>query len=1515
MAEEQIITSTEEEIIDPILPSTSLDYANFFGTLAGVAVTAVLPDQTDFGERFLASSQNMIAKMEQGLEQEVRNNIALQKQREELGFINELLLTEIQGNAGADLELIEGAIQLEEAKQFQLDQDAIEKQALDRIEQLGLLAETNQGVAELLLDEEIRGDAFDVIRDKLERRTIMHREAQKISEDYQDQSVVGKLIDILGHIVPAAKMTATDNLPGGIPGIIKLSGSSIFDASKMLMNISREEFDELYPKVYKAIREESGYIGENFSIASDVAENLLSINTTDRSIANGFDFVDIGGALFDIATIKILGKLGKAAFVRHGRARELSAQMTVASLDESAEAAAKGVKEIDEITALDEAMPAATKTTESNVPGIDVSVSPAVTAELRLQEEIMERLVAEVDDISRVSDEVLDRVTEEAIEALKKELGNVVDFKVIEETGQRFVRALLGKKGGASGFSRPSDAKGAASRMGILDYEVIQAIDGQFFIKTKFSINEGKYMAINETKATQSGPWSTFLRSSASTQDQFLHDRAVQAGMKSSRFREMIKPLMEPLRLLNKKSKLAVEAVWERGNVAQKWYTPNQFAGHFKDLHDRLPTQGELLGYMSLRRINDVDYHFLNHDMYTRKFNDGWLTGSYETPDFNILPTNVKRVEDVAETGRMVIHDAKTGKVLEGKDITVTELKDRLKSGDELYKLDRPVDTPDGSVQYVIGRKGNMKISPLRYNQVKYTAGGHRLYDGKYFVKMAVTDTLKSGTSIIKNPKTFIVAKTRGEAQEWSDKWNEMIDAYRAFEKTPTDPKALKHLETTLARNGFEEGVEDFAAIVKREKLNGDHRLEVAFDREEPSAYATLRSREDVYDQTSVIGPHESWYETSGRMYYSRKGKPLKGPQEERASFIDPFKTAQMAIETNIHRAAFTNFRVAAINTWMNTFSKYLPKNGKAPESNFFSDVALESGDQFVRQRAEQLRKVIKRQIGTRSSNQEAMEIGVRRFAEWVEGTTGSSKAASAVFNIFSRDPITALKSLAFDLKLGLFEPSQLLIQTQTATAMAFVDPVGFAKFGRDLIPIRWALANGTDEVGSVLGKMSSMDAGEFKSFMRVLNESGAMNVGNELVYFERATLEPLSQGKAAVGRIRQWGRYPFYEAERINRIASFRIAWNKLRDEVPLEKMTSKENRAKLAGMTDKFSMNMTQASSAAWQKGILSASTQFLSYQTRFIENILPKIGSKQWTTSEKIRLAASQIALYGAAGVPMGQYLLAQLTSSNPELRDLAEENPTLYRAATGGLIDSMLFAISGGSLDVAASDRVAIAKGVEDTLAKLFGQDSRSTSFLEMLGGAPLAIGLELGSDIVSAYNLMQVAAHSEQVAATDIVPIIFNEIASNASTFSRMSRAYLAFQYGNYYSSRSGKILTDVTTPEAFAIGLGIQPRELRDIGLNIDMMKAREEAIKSMTAPIAKLRRQAFEAYAQGDRDKANQLFRIISGHLSMLPMEDRLVISTRAMGRGELFDLSDSLKNGLFKSTGQILPSTEGNQ
>ena len=1524
-------TGEEKEITLPS-PAVSDEYANLFGSLAAIGSTAFIPGDMSFGDKFLQQAEILSTQIQQGLEGEIRESLARQNQLNIIEGISGALSAELGAGTSADLDLINSLVELDVLKREQLNLDALEREALDRIDNIALMHQTNQGVAELLLEHEVRGDAFEVMRDKLERRIIMQREAAKIGESYSNSSFVGKLVDYLGLFAPAAMLTATDNLPGGIEGVMNATGSSLLEVQNQLMNMPREEFNEVYPKLYKAIREESGYIGENFVVGSSVANQLLSINTRSASFLNGLDFFDILSLPVGSFTVRAIGKLGKASILRRAKARELATQVTVTSIDDAAEATPKAAKEVDSATAMDEAMPSAVKTTEEDILGGEVSISAAVTSELKLQDEIIKRIAAEADDIGRVSDEVMERIEIEAAEAIKNELGNVVDFKIIPGKANTLTASvLLGRKGGIGGFATEAAAKGSATKHGILDYIIGQGTDGQFYIRTRFGISEGKFLEINPNKVNQSGPWSTFLRSSAALQDEFLHNRAVQAGMKASRFRALMKPMFEPIKMINRKSRKAVAAVWERGNTSQKWYTSTEFAAHFKTLNGRLPTEGETLAYFSLKNINDADHFFLNHDLYTTKFNQGWVTGAIELPNFKLPLSNVKKLEQVGEVEHMVIYDAIKGEVIEGRVVGSQALRDRIKAGDEFFKLDEVIDHADGPIGFVIGKKGTMKTGPLRYQQLNYTAGGHRLYEGKYFVKMASVQTLKSGRTVIMNPKTFAVAKTRAEAAEWADKWNETLDAYRIYAKDVNNLDNLRAFETTLARHGFDESVEDFTELVKKQKLEDPkHRFEVAFDKEEPSVYASLRKEGNIYDQTSAIKPHESWYQTSGRMYYSRKGKPLKGPQEERASFVDPYKTAQMAIENNIHKAAFTNFRVTAINNWMEAFGSYLQKNGKSAEANFFGSEKLKGGDQLVLQRAEQMRTLIKRQIGTKTAAQEGMEIGVRRFAEWIEKpskalvgdkslTIGKIKLdrttpAKAVFNIGSRDPVTALKSLAFDLKLGLLEPSQLVIQTQTAAAMAFVDPVGFTKFARDLTPIRWALANGTDEVGAVLGRMTSMDKAEFKGFMKLLNESGAMNIGSEMVYFEKAALEPIAGGKAAIHKARMWGRWPFYEAEKINRIAAFRIAWNKMRKDISLEDMATTDNRAKLAGMTDKFSMNMMQASSAGWQKGAISGTTQFLSYQLRFLENILPFIGSKQWTSREKIGLAASQIALYGTAGVPMGQWLLSRIMATDPEAVDLAEDNSTAFRFATGGLIDGLIFALSGGTADVAASDRVAIAKGLEDTVAKLFGADAQETSFLEILGGAPVSIGLEVGSDIIAAFNMIQVAAHSERVALTDVTTDIFKEIADNAAIFSRGAKMLYALKYQQYVSSRTGKVLAgNVTTPEAFFIGLGLQPREMRDLGEGMDLLKARRELIKGLADPIAKLRRQSFAAYRQGDIEEVNRLHNLIAAHLAMMDESDRGEVSKRAMGRAEILSTTEDIKHKMFKQ-GIGFPNIEGN-
>ena len=1666
---EELIEQDSPDLFEEVgSPQYGPDYNSLISGLAGLGMTtSVTGDPTKAAEEFQRNSAIALSMLESNNEAQLRLNMARQRVTENTNILTGIVQDELV-NPAADLELIQGAITLSDAKSFEIDQDALEKQAFDRIADLALSDPTNLGIATLMLDNIEHGNFVDNMQDQFERRFIMQRNAMRIASEYEEQGFMATAIDVLASFIPLNRMTTeNDAIVGEINSI--LTGNANFETTNKLLTMPREEFDKVIPEVYAALKNQSGMFGTNLLLASDAAQHLLDVGAGAVKGRNLFDYADFAFLAVDVATLfqtRIFGGLGKIPMLRSAGARELAGTMAANTIDDVGENAAKSITETSAVSAVDEAMPSSIAVSEEAIINGEIRVSPVVTQQLEVQQRAIEIIQKEIAENSgRLSDDSLEKAVEAAIVQLKDELGNVVDFKVVDNVavrkavvkavggrtkatkvileaaekardavkarimaarkaamvkvhaarieleaaekawvaaknrlndsdlsieemvvgnpkydkflddieveaakvkaakgnreavlakrnkdadsagledelevaeakvgtamdshaavvlqgakdvdstglGSTLVNVVLGRKGGNGGFVSSSAAKGQATRMGIPDPVIFQGVDMQWYIRKQFNVDERNFMAINGEKATQSGPISTFLRSNASLQDEFLQERAVQAGFHQSRYRRIIKGLAKPIGDLSNKSKLAVEAVWEEGNIAQKWFSPNEFAAAFNRLNKRMPTQAEYLGYKTLQQINDLDYFFLNQDMYLRRSTEGWVTGQVDSADFSVSPTNMKPVKQVTSIDNMVIHDLGNGQVIEGKATNLATVQERLRSGEELFKLNDAIDTVDGTIGYIIGKRGVVKTSALKYNQLNYTAGGHRLYAGRYFIKQAQLGKTVSGATVIKNPKTFAVARTRGEATEWADRWNDMIDTYTKYVK---DPAAMERaMIESLARGGFDDGLEAFEKMVKREKLDGEHRFEVAFDREEPSAYKTLRSRSDVYDQTSPIGPHESYWETSGRLYYSRKGTPLLGPQEERARFISPFKTATMAIETNARRVSLTNYRITAINSWMKTFGVYLPKNGKSAEANFFSDIALQTGDSLVKQRAEQLRTVIKRQLGTQSSSQEARGVAVRRFSEWIEGAgdtalkQGTSRVAA---NILSRNPIAAMKGLAFDLKLGLFEPSQLLIQTQTAAAMAFVDPKGFAKFAQDITPIRWALRNGTDELTSTLAKFTSMDKPEFKQFMKLLNEQGSMDVGTEMILLERTQI-PIGN---PVQTIRDFGRLPFYEAERINRIAAFRISWRRMRESgISMEDMATSSNRATLANMTDKFSMNMTHASSAAWQEGVLSAATQFLSYQMRFMENVLPFIGNKRWTGPEKFRLAASQMALYGATGVPLVGYITDKLFVGDPEGRQFAEDNPTVYRLAVGGVIDSFLYAVSGGELDVAFSDRVSVWNGVKQTYQKMWGTDIGESSFLEMLGGAPLSIAMDLGSDTLDAVRYLQVAAHSERVAVTDVTPLIMQSIAENASVYSRATKMYLALKYGQVYSSRTGKAITDVTKPEAFALGLGINPREYIDIGTAFDMIDASKQTVKDMSVTLRKLRNEANRAIRSGDMDKANRLQEVIAGHLSMLSPRERLDVSVQSMNSDSALAMDKVMRWMLFKETGNTTPNLD---
>jgi hypothetical protein len=213
--------------------------------------------------------------------------------------------------------------------------------------------------------------------------------------------------------------------------------------------------------------------------------------------------------------------------------------------------------------------------------------------------------------------------------------------------------------------------------------------------------------------------------------------------------------------------------------------------------------------------------------------------------------------------------------------------------------------------------------------------------------------------------------------------------------------------------------------------------------------------------------------------------------------------------------------------------------------------------------------------------------------------------------------------------------------------------------------------------------------------------------------------------------------------------------------------------------------------------------------------------------------------------------------------------------------GGLVDGLIYSTTGA--DSSLSQRASVVKGWENYVEELMGGAFGDTSFLEILGGAPVSVVMDVGSDIVDSYHLLHAVAHSERVAIQDVTEDIAMDVLDNVSSLSRLAKMYYGLKYGQYYSSNTGKSMVNVTTPEAMWLGLGIQPREMSEIGYNFDAVKARKETIKGLAAPIAKLRLEAFRMEAEGDKEGANRKLRIAAALLSKLEQKDRGEVAAQA--------------------------------
>ncbi len=1405
------------------------------------------------------------------------------------------------------------------------DRYALEANTLDKLESYALRDPDGIDVA---VDEAIDPGPLDEMRARIMTSMVMRNAMEKVQVEIEDRSTVNVVFDALARMVPFNKWTSVDNLIDSVIG--KASGTILKEASDNLNmvgpTLSPLELQTHVDQMVQTLRDNSGILfGENLPLVLENLSQVQAISEGDVRFENVLDWIDVATTLPILTATRIT----KAGLAVRSRSRELGKAVQLdAHIDNQA---GKLVDDIDDV--INNSMPDAAKgapTDMNSMAGVSDEVNRVLEGQSQLGDAVIESLnrrakaLTEEEELSMIdgiTDDILTRYDGAYVKNVQ-----IDNTRTIPRTS-----VLIGEKNG--GYISEGSAKTGATKKGLNPENVHKDPDGRWYIEHSFDNPDGNYLKMEKTIA-DSPSWLGWLtRGKLGTAGKFVddlvHGKAIQADLiKSglhSTVNQLIKTGWSPLK---KGQRDSVLAVLGRGNQEGRWYNINEFHANFTDLHNgRVPTQGEVLGYYTAKNLNDFDYTLRNHGLYKDLVRGGWEQGSIRLEGEELLRGRVKVLDGMPTNFRGAFYDVANDTTLTAREVAEESLNARMASkGEILVQLEEHRVFNGQPSNMILMKKSQLSDrAALDYRQLLYNPGGHRIYDGQFWVKQARVGTFKGSTrKYVLRPLTHIVAKTKKEAAEWGGNMEHLRNKWNSMEAND-----ITRAEFETAAREVDIDPQDWERWVRDDEIDLGNPFEVvhADDNIPTGQSQAFKDNPDLVDMSQEISPSASFLQDNGRLFYSQKGSIKRGPQDEMADLIDPMASINRGIESAIRLASYGEYRARAVNGWVHQYGHLLEKKGLSREQIFWSDenILRKGGDEKVRLAADMARSSIKRQLSQGNEYMRAWKSAMRSGGEWFEGKALPG-VAKKIYDASSRDPISAMKGISFDLKLGMFDPSQLLVQTQTAAAMTFLDPLRAGGFIWDGMWMRRLAHNHTDEFLNYAAKKSNMEAGEFKAMVGEMNESGILNISGELVLLDHhATAIKSSIGEGAQ-KLRDVGRIPFYEAERLNRLYAYRKAWSDMRlggtfnDKVikakSVDEILTPTGRSELARLTDKYTNNMIAGSAAAWQKGALSIPSQFMSYQFRLMENILPTMmgGNKAFSTGEKLRLALSQFVLYGAAGVPAGEYFLRQATEAG--LIDAGETDEkakqTAYRALAGGFWDSMLYAVTGGELDLAPSKRLAVNQGLEDFVTKIFGANTYDDfSPFQFVAGAPGAVLGDVTSDAIDGLKAVWLAAQSEKVDLMDVSERALRNIAENASSYSRLHKAMLVWQYGYTISQETGRRLAPATTMEAFATWMGIQTRDMVNIEQMRLSMDEEKAEVKKVRKRVSEVRQELWRAIHDKDEDTITARSRELNGILGLYPLPMRMKILRGISSNRDLKPLIETTQEQFQKSFNpQIFPS-----
>ena len=862
-------------------------------------------------------------------------------------------------------------------------------------------------------------------------------------------------------------------------------------------------------------------------------------------------------------------------------------------------------------------------------------------------------------------------------------------------------------------------------------------------------------------------------------------------------------------------------------------------------------------------------------DLVSRGFREAKVSVPGTDAESTIESFVVKQITDATP-----LYDKRAYHMTTGKGTTINP--ESLAHGAQVLEVRGGYLAGKTNYDYIIVEPTKVRIHDITSVVGKKEGTFSRIHTDEFFITERIP--IDGDGAVKEGRRAFRTATTIVEADKYVAGMNALQAMAKAGVRISKDD-VIKHL------GDFETKLDDMADAFNSGKYNDS-----IFER-------NVSGVRDVFFRNLI---YRGGYDVStGKLFFSGRGDkaiPSISQKSIEANVADPWESIQREITNTINFVSATEMRRNMIQKWYNTFKDLIPADmiGKDAEETFAN--AVNRLDQFKKLRGYETTrekqmigqlKFVLNSIGVEHPVERITRAAIHGVINNIEKGAGKvgEFAKSKGFNMGNVPVIKHIPAMIrqWDVPnfaryltshafLGLGSVRQLWVQSSGMLYTSALHPVHGSKAAFNIVPLLTAYGSDNPEVWkwalrAADPKDIAVSSNDFVRTVAAMKRIGLLdNIGASTVN-EGADAAANVLGKAKQ-RFDATSFFLFNSGEAVNRVGAFDTARRVWSEANPGLVWDSTENLPKVLELADTFNGNMTRASEAFWQKGVLSIPTQFLQYGVKSSANLLAACKStvtgkkmRGLTSKEMLSVLIATPFIYGMDNTGVESIYKEWLGEEIANLSD--EEKLYIGQGIISGVINSAAKATTGQEAQLAIGTMTSPFTFSRDlTEAAVDGTFELST-----LGGP-------FGSWLQNVYNIWPhsvVLWEKEDVTSADVVKTIAQISSETTQTGRALWKTYLMGTNGGLNFDTQGQLLDVQSSLEVAAKGAGFTLYSEVTKNALFKNDKEYRAAMKDIADTVKFLKKKQFQL--QPDDPLAQELQRQINVVMNRMEPADRRVV------------------------------------